>query len=94
MYPRSLPRRYLCGTCQEQCTQNRIFCDLCVTWLHTFCEQLSENDVKKFEELPADIPYICKKCRSCDDDSFDFEKAFTRLHKVRFQISEMCYCIM
>lgn len=81
------PRRYECAVCNQGCltdfSGNSVFCDECEKWRHVDCEQLTANDHSAYKELPPDFPYICCSCRNNSSNTFDFEKALKRLHKVK-----------
>lgn len=72
--------RYICMECGGGCITSVLQCDVCKTWTHFECQQLSKADVKHFEG--SGIQFVCFDCRSLRSNSlrtFDYVSALRRL---------------
>ncbi|XP_039247589.2 uncharacterized protein LOC120325535 [Styela clava] len=70
-----------CGICFKNCAEgsHSILCEICGNWFHGTCEKLKEESIMELGNL-SQASYICRKCSSEDDGSFDF---LTALHRLR-----------
>ena len=52
-----------CPICSKKVANNHkaVLCDLCNTWVHIKCNQLSSNDYEQFKSK-SDLNFTCLKC--------------------------------
>ena len=66
-----------CGVCFKNCKTNCIECSTCLSWFHSKCLKMREEDLMT---LGGDNSYFhCQNCAKTTDGKFNFELGLRRL---------------
>ena len=72
-----------CGICRMNCQVSSICCDLCNSWYHPQCENLTLQEFEMFA-INGDLAYTCNGCFRDDvPKEYCFTAALNRLTEVR-----------